>query len=332
MHLIALVNGPDHVCCRYRVAAFRPYLERAGHTVEILSLPRWWWSRLWLMRRLGNACVLVQRHLLPCWELALLRAASQYLLFDLDDAVWLRDSYSPLGLEHPRKASRFAYTARLCDAVIAGNDFLADHARQCGARRVHVIPTCVDPSLYTPAQGDGRTLVWVGSSSTLQGLERMAPMLEELATVAPGVRLKIICDRFPTFRHLPIVPVPWTPQAETSELARADVGISWIPDDQWSQGKCGLKVLQYMAAGLPVLTNPVGVHSQMVAPGETGFLATTPGEWHQAAATLLADDSLRRRMGHSGRQRLERDYSVAHGASLWLGVLDELQQRARRAG
>lgn len=332
MHLIALVDGPDHVCCRYRVSAFKPYLERAGHTVEILPLPYWWWSRLWLMRRLGDACVLVQRHLLPCWQVYLLRQASKYLLFDLDDAVWLRDSYSPKGLEHPRKSGRFAYTARQCDAVIAGNEFLAEHARAQGARNVHVIPTCVEPSLYAPGEGDGRTMVWVGSSSTLQGLERVAAMLDGLSDAAPGARLKVICDRFPSFRQLPVLPVMWDGATEARELAGADVGISWIPDDPWSRGKCGLKVLQYMAAGLPVLTNPVGVHLDMVTHGETGLLATTPEEWKRGAAALLGDPGLRRRMGQAGRLRLEAKYSVAEGARRWLGVLDELERRARRVG
>src|SRR5262249_32352879 len=153
-----------------------------------------------------------------------------------------------------RKSARFGYTVRQCDAVIAGNEFLAEHARSQGAKNVQVIPTCVEPSHYRPAGGDGATMVWVGSSSTLQGLGRIASMLDGLADAAPGVRLKVICDRFPTFRQLPIVAVNWDGATEAEELANADVGISWIPDDQWSRGKCGLKVLQYMAAGLPVLT------------------------------------------------------------------------------
>jgi glycosyltransferase involved in cell wall biosynthesis len=195
-----------------------------------------------------------------------------------------------------------------------------------------VIPTCVDPTRYHPAGGDGRTLVWVGSSSTLQGLERAAALLDGLPRAVPGVRLKVVCDRFPTFRELPVVPVPWDEASEAGEIARTDVGISWVPDDPWSRGKCGLKLLQYMAAGLPVLTNPVGVHAEMVRHGETGLLATTPHEWQAAAARLLGDAGLRQRMGRSGRAVVESAYSVEVGARRWLEVLGRLGGRAARAG
>src|SRR5439155_14922425 len=105
-----------------------------------------------------------------------------------------------------------------------------------------------------------------------------------------------------------------------------DVGISWAPDDGWSRGKCGLKVLQYMAAGLPVVANFVGVYAEMVRPGETGFLADTADEWVEAVARLAADAALRRRLGAAGRRRLEADYSVAAGAERWLDLLDELER------
>ncbi|MBY0230406.1 MAG: hypothetical protein K2W96_14070, partial [Gemmataceae bacterium] len=107
MRLVALVDGPDHVCCRYRVQAFRPRLEAMGHAIDVRPLPRSWWARLLLFNRLRGANVLLQRQLLPCWQLGLLRMAAKRLLFDLDDAVWLRDSYSPKGQRHPRKSRRF---------------------------------------------------------------------------------------------------------------------------------------------------------------------------------------------------------------------------------
>jgi glycosyltransferase involved in cell wall biosynthesis len=313
------------------VTAFRPHLAAAGHSIEAVALPRWLVSRLLLYRRLRGAHVLIQRRLLPNWELSLLRASVRTMLFDLDDAVWLRDSYAPGGTHHPRKARRFAHTVSRCDAVIAGNRYLAAHAVAQGAREACVIPTCVDPAAYRPAGGDGRTLVWVGSSSTLQGLERAADLLDGLARAVPGVRLKVVCDRFTKFRELPTLDVPWDAATEASEIARADVGISWIPDDDWSRGKCGLKLLQYMAAGLPVLTNPVGVHVEMVTP-EVGILARTPEEWREGAARLLGSPQLRRAMGQAGRARVEAEYSVAAGARQWIRLLDTLEGRASRAG
>ena len=197
------------------------------------------------------------------------------MIFDFDDAVWLRDSYSGKGFDDPKRAARFRATVRACDLVIAGNEYLAAEARKYApAERVRVIPTCVDVAKYPLVTHDAREgvrLVWVGSSSTLKGLERFAPTLSVIGRSVPGVRLKLICDRFAEFPDLTVERCVWNEATESAEIAAADVGIGWVPDDPWSRGKCGLKVLQYQAAGLPVVANPVGVQADLVRDGETGF-------------------------------------------------------------
>ncbi len=334
MHLIALVEARNHVCCRYRLAAFRPFLEAAGHTLELCPLPRRWWARLYLLRRLRGAIIILQRRLLPAWEVALLRRVARHLVFDFDDAIFLRDSYSPKGLHHAGRLRRFAAIVRSSDAIVAGNQFLAEQACRWTLSRhvVHVIPTCVDPARYLPRPttnpGHGLNLVWVGSSSTLQGLEAITPLLESIGCQVPGVRLKLISDRFFSLKHLPIEQCSWQEAAEAREIAAGDVGISWIPDDLWSRGKCGLKVLQYMAAGLPVVANPVGVHPEMIQQGHTGYLALTEREWIDALTRLAQDTTLRQAMGQNARERVESEYSVETGATRWLGVLDRLERQA----
>jgi glycosyltransferase involved in cell wall biosynthesis len=332
-HWVGLVECPGHVSGRYRLAAFAPYLRRAGHTLEWHPLPKGWWDRLSLFRGLDGANVILQRRLLRGWQLALLRRRARRLVFDFDDAVFLRDSFSPRGLHDPHRLRRFAATVRACDAVAAGNTFLHGQAARWG-RAVHVIPTCVDPRLYPLARhdrGGAAQLVWVGSSSTLRGLEVVKPMLEEVGRRVAGLQLKLVCDRFLRWQHLPVLPCPWTETGEAGEIASADVGISWIPDDLWSRGKCGLKVLQYMAAGLPVVANPVGVHREMVRHGETGFLAETPAQWVEAVGRLAHDPALRRHLGQAGRRLVESGYSVEAGAGRWLLLLEGLGQGAAPA-
>jgi len=331
MHWIGLVDRAEHVCCRYRLAAFRPFLEQAGHSLELLTLPCHWWSRAGCFHRLRGANVILQRRLLAGWQRALLRRAARRLLFDFDDAVFLRDSFASKGLHDRRRLRRFAGMVRCADAVIAGNAFLAEQAAGwTNTKRIHVIPTCVDPKRYPLAElvqkGSGLELVWVGSSSTLQGLQAIAPLLEEIGRSVPGVSLKLLCDRFLPLRQLPVRAVLWAEASETEEIARADIGISWLPDDLWSRGKCGLKVLQYLAAGLPVIANPIGVQVEMVKHGETGFLARTPAEWIEAVRRLAHDAELRRRMGRAGRRLVETRYSVAAGAASWVRLLDQQRE------
>lgn len=326
--VLALVESESHVCCRYRLAAFRPALEVAGHTLTLRALPRDVIARLRLYAAARRFDVVVlQRKLLALPELVILRRFARRLVFDFDDALWLRDSYSGKGFHSGKRRRRFRAVVRRCDTVVAGNRFLADEVRPLNPNVV-VIPTCVDPALYPLAEhtrppGEVR-LVWVGSSSTLQGLERNRAMLDAVGRAVPGVRLTVICDRFPEFECLPTDPIEWTEATEGVDIAAADIGIGWVPDDPWSRGKCGLKLLQYMAAGLAVVANPVGVQADIITHSETGLLATTPEEWVQAVRALASDPDLRRRLGRAGRERVEREYSVEEGGRQWVEVLNGL--------
>lgn len=339
MKALALVDAPDHVCCRYRIRAFEPALERGGWSIEPAGVARSPLGRLAQFARAQRYdSVILQRKLLPLWMLGVLRRAARRLVFDFDDAVLYRDSYDPRGPESPRRARRFAATVRAADAVVAGNDFLADCALRAGARpdRVRVIPTCIDPGRYQPAAGSDRAggldLVWIGSSSTLQGLERQRPLWERLAREVPGLRMRVVCDRFPDLGAMPVVPVTWSEAGEAAALAAGDAGVTWVPDDVWSRGKCGLKVLQYQAAGLPVLANPVGVHPEMIRPGVTGWLPTSPAEWATAARALADDRELRRRMGRAARASVEEDYSVGAWGSAFVAAVAGTATAPRPSG
>lgn len=329
MRIAALIEHPDHVCGRYRLAAFRAVWTSVGHTLELHALPKTFAGRLHVGAELRDAdLVILQRKLLPPWQLALLRRRVRRLVFDFDDAVWLRDSYAARRPGQPRHMRRFAATVRACDAVVAGNEFLRDHAaRFTDPARVVVVPTCVEPAHYPTAlhgRRDGVQLVWVGSSSTLRGLVRARALLEAIGRACPGVGLTLICDQFLQLEALPVRAVRWSRTEEPAQIAAGDIGISWLPDDDWSRGKCGLKVLQYQAAGLPIIANPVGVQCDFVRPGETGFLVTTADEWIAAVRALAASPELRQRFGETGRRRVEREYSVTAGAQAWNALFARL--------
>ena len=305
---LAIVEKPDHVCYRYRVRAYEPALKRQGIDLEAFPLPRNSLLRLVQFARLPRYdSVIIQRKLLSRVELRLLKRAAGRLVFDFDDAVFHRDSYDSRGPFSHKRDSRFRATMEL-----------ADTASKAGARadRIVVIPTCVATELYpNPGQPkpprEGIELVWIGSSSTLQGLEARRNLFDRLVNEIPGIKLRVICDRFPDLGALPIVEVPWNEATEAAEIAKGDVGISWIPDDPWSRGKCGLKILQYQAAGLPVLTNPVGVHPEMIQPGVNGWLPVTDDDWVEAVKQLATDPARRDEMGRNARQSVEARYSVA---------------------
>lgn len=337
MRVVALVESVDHVCCRYRVAAYRTALAAHGHTLDIRPLPRTTFGRLGIGLNLNADAVILQRRLLPPWTVNLLRRRTPKLIFDFDDAIWLRDSYSPHGLQDPKRELRFHTTVAACDLVIAGNEYLAAEARKFTfPDRVIVIPTCVDTEKYpvkVHEQRDHLRLVWVGSRSTLRGLEQITPILSAIGRRVPGVHLKIICDQFLRIPDLPIDECVWQQSTEAAEIAAADIGIGWVPSDAWSAGKCGLKIAQYQAAGLPVIANPVGVQKELVRDSETGILATTPEEWVAAVAKLAGDVELRQRLGTAARRQAVERYSVSAGSRAWFAALHRLgNEPVRKSG
>ena len=327
MRLAALIKSSDDPVYRYRLRAFEPELRRRGWEVSLHCLPKKWQTRLPLYLRLWPASVVVlQQRLLGRGEILVLRRSATRLVYDFDDAIMYRSSNSPKGPYSRRKEARFRAILEAADVIIAGNRFLAEAAGcYTDPVKIYRIPTCVDPGHYLLASHERESpklqLVWIGSASTLRTLGGFSRHLEAIASVISKVQLKVICDFFPSEMPIPVVQCPWSAEREASDLATADVGISWMPDGTWSRGKCGLKVLQYMAAGLPVIANPVGVHCEMIAHGRNGFLAETPEEWAEAVQHLARDPELRRAMGRVGRKTVLEGYSPGRWADTFVGVV-----------
>ncbi|HXT58761.1 MAG TPA: glycosyltransferase family 4 protein [Pirellulales bacterium] len=317
MRLLALIEQPNHVCYRYRVQAYETWLAEAGWQIDAQPIPHGpiAWRRV--LRQAAEAdAVLITRKLLSPWWLWLLRQASRRLIYDLDDAMFYRDSNSSKAPYSLTRLRRFRATVRAADAVMAGNHFLAAQAAAFApSERIEMVPTCVDPACYPRARHDRRgeavRLAWIGSRSTMPSLDEAHGGLAAAAARLGSLELHVVCDAAPKLAGVQVTLHPWSQASEAADLAAADVGISWLPDHPWSRGKCGLKVLQYMAAGLPVVANPIGVHRELIQHGRTGFLAETPAEWADAIAELAADPRRRGELGRNAREFVERHYSIA---------------------
>ena len=315
MKVLALIESADHVCYRYRFNAMAWALAQEGLWLEAMPFQKG-------LRRIGTLLagrradiVILQRKLLPAWQLAILRRGAKCLVYDIDDALFRRDTYTQKRQHSPTRLARFRHIVRAADAVFAGNDYLTRFASAyVDSSRVHFVPTSVEPAWYPLANhrraGSSARLGWIGQTCMLPSLKAMEEQLIAVRRRLPGLSLRIISDALPEIRGLPMELRQWSSATETTELAATDIGISWLSDDLWGQGKCGLKVLQYMAAGLPVVANSVGVHRKMIVHGQTGFLADTPEEWAEAVFLLAENPSLRRRMGAAARRNVEIDFNV----------------------
>lgn len=264
------------------------------------------------------------------------------LVLDLDDATYVRyvsPTYPVLGrlMKWPSKTDTLI---RWATVVTCGNERIAAHVAESGTAAV-VVPTVVDTDRFhprpPPAEGagdDGGPIVlgWVGSHSTFPYLAGMAPVLAELARTC-RFRLKVVGSGQPEVRFdgVDVETLDWDLGREPEDFASFDVGLYPVVEDAWSVGKSGLKAIQYMAVGIPYVVSPVGVAGSVGEPDVTHLCATTPEEWLAALARLIADPSLRRRMGEAGRRHVVEHYGVDHVAGMLGGALRLAAGRAATA-
>lgn len=286
--------------------------------------------RIWKVLTVrADSIVVIEYELLPYCPALLERWLAWrncIMLVDYDDAIfhqydahrnsWVRSLLS-------RKISK---VMELSKTVVAGNAYLANYARSAGAKRVEVIPTVIDLARYRIKEEVSNspvfTIGWIGSPSTARYLEAIAPALAQICKDS----LTRVCLVGSGHIHLPGVPlevINWRDDSEVDEICNFDVGIMPLPDEPWARGKCGFKLIQYMACGLPVVASPIGVNSEIVANGVNGYLANTTGEWVQALKTLQQDAGLRHKMGAAGRQKVENKYCLAVTAPKFIEILEQ---------
>lgn len=245
----------------------------------------------------------------------LIARSGKPIIFDFDDSIW-----SPAQQKNNGWFSRlhfFGKTSALCRIAAActpGNEFLADYARRRNSN-TFVVPTSIElndyPIVPEPAEDRPFVVCWTGSTSTLAHFEFAREPLEKLAAQIPLV-VKVICNKPP---ERPIAGaemrfVPWSEEREAQEVGDCHAGIMPLPDDEVTRGKCGLKALQYMATGRPVVISPVGVNNAIVEHGRNGFLPESVDDYVSCLLELANSVDLRLRMGAAARKTVEERYSA----------------------
>jgi len=313
MNLLIITNNPDRASFRQRIRAYLHILKANDIAYEVVKLPTEFLARRRFFKKAaGYEVVLVQKKRLNCLDALWLRGYSRKIIYDFDDAVMYSDK-NPDCYSLSRLIS-FRRTVKLADMVIAGNSYLAEHARQFNSN-VEVLPTGLDTSAYKPVQGlknsDKIRLVWIGSKSTLKYLAEIKPALEEIGSRFDNVVLRIICDDFFDLNNMEVEQGRWSEQTQVLDLVTSDIGLAPLPDNRFTRGKCGFKILQYAAAGLPVIASPVGVNAKYVDNGITGFHAASISQWIERISNLIENEQLRKNMSLAARQQVGKfDISV----------------------
>lgn len=330
MKILMLCSGNRSPSTRFRMYPYVDHFRQLGHRCRIAdSFPQKydWFSWLgfrpsqllkrlvryghwWQSRLLGDDVVIVEREIFdnPTFDLEQkFRSTASKFVLDLDDGVFLR---------YPEK---FEHLAKMADLIVCGNPFLQEWA---ATRNPHtlILPTCVEMSRYTEkvwSQNPERPIQvgWIGTTGNIQYLQVAAPALRrladelkfELVVIAPESHpLKSLDLRGVTVRH-----IVWSGDTEMDHLREFDIGLMPLFANQdWDKYKCGLKLIQYMAIGIPAVASPVGVNSHIVDHGRDGFIASNDAEWESALRKLLTDENLRRTVGAAARETAKTRYSI----------------------
>jgi glycosyltransferase involved in cell wall biosynthesis len=325
---------------RVRLAAFAPHLERhgahlgfkpaltdeeylaissEGHPArKAANLARGASRLVGRELRRSDADLLLIHRLRFLMPLPRLEPARNVDAYDFDDALYVGSILpSNRGFSWlKREAEHWLSYVRRARLVIAGNAHLADRAR-AHASHVEVVPSCVDPTRQPTREHQDRetiTIGWIGSRSTTDDLRSVLPAIKRVGERGPMIRLVVVGAEDLGLRETWLEQRPWSPATEADELAGFDIGIMPLPDNEWTRGKCGYKLLQYFAAGVPAVASPVGVNTALLGSGERGLPARTPSEWAAGLERLAGDHETRREMGATARRFVEREFSYQRWA------------------
>jgi len=325
---------------RLRFLQYLPQLEAHGVEVEVAPLfvdrylqdlqrgerdvvqaIRSYWNRFVRLFSINAYDVIwIEKECLPWVPYAieglwLMSAGVPYVL-DYDDAVF--HSYDEHRWSFIRNllSNKHKELIRGAVMVVAGNQYLVDYAEKCGARRVEYLPTAIDIERYAHSfHQDECTsrhmpcIGWIGQRSTAEYLLPLVPVFRRLqgegraSVKAIGIEPDVLGLDF-------LGTLPWTEGTEVDDIKKFDIGIMPLADGSFERGKCGYKIIQYMACGLPVVASPVGVNRQLIEHGVNGFLAETLDEWTDAINTLLENEQLRIQMGKAGLEKVKAHYCI----------------------
>jgi glycosyltransferase involved in cell wall biosynthesis len=262
----------------------------------------------------------------PILEWLIARVFKKRIIYDFDDAIWFTDEERESALFKVIKwRSKIKHICRWSYKVSCGNNFLCNFALKFN-KSVVLNPTTVDTEeLHVPSRSrknmDGPIVIgWTGSYSTAKYLNLVEDVLRAFAACYPTVNFLVISEFEPSLKLDSLRFKRWNVDTEIEDLARIDIGIMPLPDDDWSKGKCGFKALQYMALEIPTVVSPVGVNTVMIDHGVNGFLAATNDEWKKYLTLLVENKQLREEMGKKGRQKVVDQFSVRSNCSTFLSL------------
>jgi glycosyltransferase involved in cell wall biosynthesis len=237
-------------------------------------------------------------------------------VFDFDDAIWINE-----GEPYVNRAFKKA------DKIFAGNSYLAEYAFKHNSSVV-IIPTTVDTEIFFPKNiaQEKFTIGWIGTNSNFPYLETIRNTLLEFIRNTHNARLMIVSSEPPSFFSFDndkIVFKKWAQEKENDLVNEFSIGIMPLPDNNWTRGKCGYKILQYMACNKPFIASPTGINKAFIENSKSGLAAEDEDNWLSKLTELKNDLDLHTSLSLNGRSFVETHYS----ARVWSKtIIEQMKQ------
>jgi glycosyltransferase involved in cell wall biosynthesis len=249
------------------------------------------------------------------------RGLAKRLIYDVEDNVLVEQTITGR-VSHPNRWVAFLkgpgkaqFLTRSADHVITSSPFLNELCLKMNMNKLSTyISSSVDTDRFRPANlyHDENVIVigWTGTFSSKIYLDLLRSVFLKLADRVK-FKLKIIGNFAYELPGIDLEVVQWSSQTEVEDLQTIDIGVYPLPIDDWVLGKSGLKAIQYMAFGLPIVATKVGTTSLLISDKVDGLLVESQEEWVDALERLVREPDLRRKLGEAARAKAVQKYSVS---------------------
>ncbi len=250
------------------------------------------------------------------------------IIYDFDDAIHAEEDPSSKNSLRSffKSKKKVNLLIRKSSHVITSSPFNLDYCLlKNQSNAATYIPCSLDEKRFFPKNyNDSKkiTIGWTGTFSSKAYLDSIRDTLE-LACRSLDLKLILITNFDYSIPGIDMEIIQWKEESEIEDLQKIDIGLYPVIPSNWALGKGGLKVLQYMAIGIPSVSTDFGTASQIVTCGVDGFLVNSSSEWIEKISLLANDQNLRSNMGKNGRDKIIEKYSVCAVSKSYLSILNK---------
>ncbi len=331
--LFLTIDDGKRPSTRYRVLKYIPLLELKGISCKVMLGTT---NIKNLFRKLYNIyfsdIIVIQKKILKKFIFRIFLLLNKNIIYDFDDAVYAKESFREKVVNKDfgtdKTIKRLHYVLKKSRYIIAGNNHLKRYALKYN-KNICVIPSSIKFSEYSKKkskQNKNIYIGWIGLGPNTFYLHQLKSVLTYICKVKKNVKLLVISDIKFKMDNVSVVNYRWNEKKELTLLHKIDIGIMPLIDDEWSKGKSAFKIIQYMAAGIPVVASPVGANVEIVKNNFNGYLAADESGWKKYLLLLIKDKSKREQLGDNGRRYIEKYYSIESNVNKLTAVFDAVKK------